>query len=81
MVLMKGLRQGSLYFLQGTRVRGRAAVCTIGDVDRTRLWHMRFGHMRKKGYLARAGTGKLSFCDHSVFGKERGHTFFKSKAS
>jgi len=28
MVLMKGLRQGSVYFLQGTFITGSAAVCT-----------------------------------------------------
>jgi len=40
-VLIKGLRQGSLYLLQGTTVTGLAAVCTTStDVDTTRLWHI-----------------------------------------
>jgi len=37
MVLMKGLRQGSLYFLQGTTVTGSVAVCTtLEDIDTTK---------------------------------------------
>jgi len=38
MVLMKGLKQGSHYFLQGTTVTGSAAVCTTSaDIDTTKL--------------------------------------------
>jgi len=74
MVMMKGLRQGSLYILQGATVTGVAAVGTEND---TRLWHMRLGHMsekgmtilEKKGYLGNASMGKLDFCNHCVFGK------------
>jgi len=75
MVLMKGLRQGSLYLLQGTTVTGSIAICT--DVDTAKLWHMRLGHMSekgmtilsKKGCMGSAGMGKLEFCDHYVCGK------------
>jgi len=47
------------------------------DANDTRLWHMTLGHMSekgltilsKKGCLGSAGTGKLDFCDHCIFGK------------
>jgi len=77
-VIMKGLRQDSLYILQGTTVTGVAAVSTASaDANDTRSWHMRLGHMSekwmiilsKKGCLGSAGTGKLDFCDHCIFGK------------
>ena len=50
MVLMKGFKQGNLYLLQGTIVTGSTAFCiTSTDVDTTRLWHIRLGHMSEKG--------------------------------
>lgn len=48
LVLMKGVRRGNLYLLQGSTVVGRAS--TVSDTsnetvtDTTRLWHMRLGH-------------------------------------
>jgi len=81
MVPTKGLRQGNLYLLPGTTVIGSAALCTTSiDVDTTKLWHMRLGHisekgitiLSKKGYLDSAGTSKLEFCDHCVFENKRG---------
>jgi len=88
MVLMKGFRQGSLYLLQSTTVTGSVIVCTISvDVDTTRLWHMRLGHMSekvmsilsKKGYSSSARTSKLEFCDHCVLGKQKRVSFSTAK--
>ena len=88
MVLMKGLGQGSLYFLQGTTVTRSAVVCTTSvDVDTMKLWHMRLGHMSekgmtilsKKGCLGSKGTGKLDFYEHCVFGKQKKDSFSKAK--
>ena len=88
MVVMKGLRQGNLYILQGTIVTGVAAVGTASaDTNNTRLWHLRLGHMSekgmtilsKKGCLGSAGTGKLDFCDHCIFGKQNMVSFSKVK--
>ena len=47
---------------------------------------MRLGHMSekgmtilgKKGYLGNASTGKLDFCDHCVFGKQKKVCFSKA---
>ena len=84
MVVMKGLRMGSLYILDGTTAAGVAAVGTVStDADETRLWHMRLGHMSEKGMtllskqgrLGSVGTSKLSFCDHCVLGKQKRVSF------
>ncbi|KAK2997512.1 hypothetical protein RJ639_025981 [Escallonia herrerae] len=54
LVVMKRLKQNSLYLLQGsivTRVAAAAAVSS-SDVnsDTIKLWHMRVGHMSERGY-------------------------------
>ncbi|KAF5475608.1 hypothetical protein F2P56_007400, partial [Juglans regia] len=81
-VTMKGLKRGNLYFLQGSTVSGRAStVCEKldeTDDDTTRLWHIRMGHagekalqtLVKQGLLKGAKTGKLSFCENYVLGKQ-----------
>ena len=52
LVVMKGIRQGNLYFLQGSTIDGGAStVCQKldeDDIDETRLWHMRLGHAGEK---------------------------------
>ena len=75
------VRQGSLYILQGTTVTGVAAVGTASaDANDTRLWHMRLGHMSEKGMtIYSIGTGKLDFCDHCIFGKQKRVSFPKAK--
>ncbi|KAK3007026.1 hypothetical protein RJ639_016924 [Escallonia herrerae] len=51
LVVMKGLKQNSLYLLQGSRVTGAAATTSSSDIDSdtTKLWHMRLAHM-SEGY-------------------------------
>ncbi|KAK3020186.1 hypothetical protein RJ639_047130 [Escallonia herrerae] len=80
LVVMKGLKQNSLYLLQGSTVTGAAAIASSFDIDSdtTKLWHMRLGHMSergmyvlsKQGLLGSKKTGKLDFCEHCVFGKQ-----------
>ncbi|KAK2999560.1 hypothetical protein RJ639_023203 [Escallonia herrerae] len=56
-IVMKGLKQNSLYLLQGSTVTGAAAVAaSSSDVDSntTKLWHMRVGHMSERGYTKSA---------------------------
>src|SRR5688572_13417400 len=88
MVLMKGIRKGSLYILLGSTVTGSAAaVLNLDESDSTKLWHMRLGHMgekrmsmlSKKGYLEGAKIGKLEFCDHCVYGKQKRVSFSRAK--
>jgi transposase InsO family protein len=82
LVVLKANRINSLYHLQGTTVTGSAAVSTIAsDPHITKLWHMRLGHMSEKGMhlLCKKGLldniGKLDFCEHCVFGKQKRVSF------
>ena len=88
LVLMKGSRHGSLYILQGSTVTGSVAVTsTHSDIDLTKLWHARLGHMSekgmtilsKRGLLGSEGTGTLDFCEHCVFGKQKRVSFSIAK--
>ena len=50
LVVMKGLKQNGLYFLQGSTITGAAAVSSSdSDSEITKLWHMRLGHMSERG--------------------------------
>ncbi|KAK2970311.1 hypothetical protein RJ640_017042 [Escallonia rubra] len=50
LVVMKGLKQNSLYLLQGSTVTGAAAAASSSDIDSdtTKLWHMRLGYMSER---------------------------------
>jgi hypothetical protein len=50
-VILKGVKQGTLYVLQGSTVTGAAGVASVEvkEADLTRLWHMRLGHMSERG--------------------------------
>ncbi|KAK2973986.1 hypothetical protein RJ640_020432 [Escallonia rubra] len=51
LVVMKGLKQNSLYLLQDSIVTGAAAASSSDiDSDTTKLWHMRLGHMSENGF-------------------------------
>jgi len=85
LVVMKGKNMNNLYILQGSTVIGDAAMSMSGDpdLDTTRLWHMRLGHMSerglhvlsKQGLLCGQKKGKLDFCEHCVFGKQHRVSF------
>ncbi|KAK3001855.1 hypothetical protein RJ639_020260 [Escallonia herrerae] len=80
LVVMKGLKQNSLYLLHGSTIIGTAAAASSSDIDSdtTKLWHMRLGHMSERGMdvlskqslLGSKKIGKLNFCQHCVFGKQ-----------
>ena len=75
---MRGKLKNGLYILQGSTVVGAVAVSSISDLDQTRLWHMRLGHMTehgmdelsKRGLLGGHRAGKLDFCKHCVYRKQ-----------
>jgi len=85
LVVIKGKKVNALYILQDSMVTGDAAVSMSedSDLDTTRLWHMRLGHMSerelhvlsKQGLLCGQKTGKLDFCEHCVFGKQHRVSF------
>ncbi|KAK2985063.1 hypothetical protein RJ640_022941 [Escallonia rubra] len=80
LVMMKGLKQNSLYLSKRSTVTGAAATASSSDIDSntTKLWHMCLGHMSergmdvlsKQGLLGSKKIGKLDFCEHCVFGKQ-----------
>ena len=51
LVVLRGMRIGNLYFLDGSTVTGTTAVSKSIEDDKTynsRLWHMRLGHVGEK---------------------------------
>ncbi|KAK3030125.1 hypothetical protein RJ639_038874 [Escallonia herrerae] len=78
LVVMKGLKQNSLYLLQGSTVTAAAASSSYIDSDTTKLWHMRLGHISERcmdvlsqqGLLGSKKIGKLDLYEHCVFGKQ-----------
>ncbi|KAK2970866.1 hypothetical protein RJ640_022308 [Escallonia rubra] len=60
-VVMKGLKQNSLYLLQGNTVTGVAAIALSSDIDfdTTKLRHMRLGHMSERGMDVLSKQGVL----------------------
>jgi len=78
-LILKGVKRGTLYFLQGTMLTDSLFVASseIDQEDMTKLWHMRLGYMSERGMqiLAKYDLlfGKkikdLGFCEHCVFGK------------
>jgi hypothetical protein len=61
-------------------VTGSTAVSSsLSDTDVTKFWRMCLGHMSEKGMhllskqgsLGKHGIGKLEFCEHCTFGKQK----------
>ena len=48
LVVIKGTRRGSIYYLNGTTIIGHAAVASSKEQDISKLWHMRLGHAGEK---------------------------------
>ncbi|KAK3038286.1 hypothetical protein RJ639_029874 [Escallonia herrerae] len=83
LVVMKGLKQNSLYLLQGSTVIGAAAVASSSDIDSdtTKLWHMRLGHMSERGMDVLSKQGYRLWCPDSKSSRfliSRDVTFDKS---
>ena len=80
LVVMKGSKVNHLYHLQGSTVMGPSIGTSnsVSDNDKTKLWHMRLGHMSergmtvlsKRGLLCGEQTTSLDFCEHCVLGKQ-----------
>ena len=72
-VIMKGVRRNSLYVL--VRTVPQLGVNANISSDKTKLWHMRLGHMSQKGMkeLEKQGLfgydqiSQLEFCEKCVF--------------
>ena len=77
-VVMKGNLRNGIYYLEGKTISGNAATVIKSDnIDQTKLWHMRLGHVSERGLyeLERQGIlkgklgKKLDFCENCVYGK------------
>ncbi|KAJ4702231.1 Retrovirus-related Pol polyprotein from transposon TNT 1-94 [Melia azedarach] len=78
-VVLKGVKRGTLYFLQGSTLSSSVAVASskIDKDNMTKLWHMRLGHMSARGMqilskgdlLCGHKIKDLEFCEHCIFGK------------
>ncbi|KAL5544596.1 hypothetical protein UlMin_008380 [Ulmus minor] len=87
LVVMKGVKDKSLYLLQGSTVIGMAATVTeLGKNSSVSLWHKRLGHvserglheLEKQGLFGSEKLGGLDFCEHCVYGKATRVKFSKS---
>ncbi|KAJ4721450.1 Retrovirus-related Pol polyprotein from transposon TNT 1-94 [Melia azedarach] len=78
-VVLKGVKRGTLYFLQGSTLSSSVAVAS-SEIDKdnmTKLWHMRLGHMSARGMqilskwdlLCGHKVKDLEFCEYCIFGK------------
>ncbi|KAH9754460.1 hypothetical protein KPL71_015451 [Citrus sinensis] len=76
MVIMKGNKNNGLYVLNGQTVIGEASVTESGE-DKSKLWHLRLGHMsekglkelEKKGVFGKDQLNSLGFCEDCILGK------------
>ncbi|KAJ4730101.1 Retrovirus-related Pol polyprotein from transposon TNT 1-94 [Melia azedarach] len=87
-VVLKGVKRGTLYFLQGSTLSSSVAVAS-SEIDKdnmTKLWHMRLGHMSARGMqilskgdlLCGHKIKDLEFCEHCIFGKLHRNKFPKA---
>jgi GAG-pre-integrase domain len=78
--IMKGKRVRTLYFLQGSTITGSTTISNSGptsNMDVTKLWHIKLGHMSewgmtilsKRGLLCDQCTSRLEFCEYYLFDK------------
>lgn len=78
LVVMKALRINSLYLLIGNTIVGGTSVAQA-NFDKTKLWHMRLGHVSEKGLLELAKRNLLcgdkvqglELCEYCVLGKSK----------
>lgn len=61
-MVMKDVKQNSLYVLVGTlvaRMARMATMPTVSEMDRTKLWHLMLGHVNIKGIQKFSKQGLL----------------------
>ena len=83
LVVMKVIRDKSLYYLKGSTVTDFLTILVVLDVDATQVCHMGLGHtsvksmqvLAKQGLLNGTETYKLKFYEHCVLGKKTKVTF------
>ena len=48
-ILMKGEKRKGLYVLFGSYIPASTAMTVESNIDKTKLWHLRLGHISVKG--------------------------------
>lgn len=89
LVVMKGVKSGPLYILQGTSISGSAAAATADQEHLSVIWHSRMGHLGQKGMQRLSSLGRfeghkvvcIDMCKHCVFGKQKRVSFGKGQHS
>ncbi|CAM8990208.1 unnamed protein product [Rhodiola kirilowii] len=81
--VLKGLKKGGLYHVQATPEIN--AVTSAKDMDETKTWHTRLGHIGNKGLFHLYKQGiidsapvNIDFCENCIFGKQTALSFNKS---
>lgn len=83
LVIAKGIKRNCLYILDGCTIIAQGAMLSVNQHDKTRLWHMRLGHVSEKGLVELAKQNpfngdkieKLEFYDHCILGKAKRVSF------
>ncbi|KAH9806487.1 hypothetical protein KPL71_002780 [Citrus sinensis] len=86
-IVMKGVKEKGLYVLQGSSVSVQEGISAVSKEDRTKLWHLRLGHISIKGLLELSKQGllggdriqQLEFCENCIFGKSHRSKFHKGE--
>nr|KYP64673.1 Retrovirus-related Pol polyprotein from transposon TNT 1-94 [Cajanus cajan] len=78
LVIAKGNKDknNGLFVLDGSTVMAHASIAR-NDIDKTKLWHLRLGHVSERGLIELEKQNllkgdkldKLEFCEHCVLGK------------
>ena len=77
-MVMKGMEDEILYFLQGSNVVGMVVtVSKSSENSLASLWHKRFSHVSerglqeldKQGLFGSEKLGELDFCENCVYGR------------
>lgn len=77
LTVMKGMIKNGLYALKGNTVEGTIDHVVAGEIDNTKLWHLRLGHIScrgmeelgKQNLLCGDQTSRLEFCESCTLEK------------
>lgn len=84
--IIKGTRRNDVYILDGEVIARESGVSIDSSIDKTKLWHLRLGHMSKRGLKELEKQGLLGgdkikcihFCEDCVLGKSTRSSFNRS---
>ena len=84
--VLEGIKRNGVYVLDGEAIIGLSSVSIGSDKDKTKLWHLRLGHINVKGLMELQKQGvlgdekitELDFCEDCVLGKTTKSNFKSS---